>query len=376
MQLRRRTDQPVAPEPSQLLTERRASIVRSTGLRFPGFQEQLVQFLTRYLFALLGLLFFNFAGLTLRTLSMTQVNWLFATYVICNSLNFIHAWRKPFSLGRYRLALWMDIIMVSICATFDPYDIPPSLMAYIAVVLGNGMRYGMRFFAEAVTGTLIGGALAAAIRYGHLANALTPGAIFLSLFGVIIVIYAYILMGRVERARHRSELVSRTDPLTGLLNRRGLSESAAEWLSHAKGQQRKLVVMLADLDNFKTVNDRHGHAEGDRVLVKVADLLLCNTRDSDMVARYGGDEFVLLLTDTEGEAAHQIAVRMQSVIDEWMLDQNLTCGISIGVSEAAAHEMDLGKVLESVDRLLYAAKVKRSAQSRAMPTADALNAAS
>ena len=83
--------------------------------------------------------------------------------------------------------------------------------------------------------------------------------------------------------------------------------------------------MLADLDNFKTVNDQHGHAAGDRVLVKVADLLLCNTRDHDLVARYGGDEFVLLLTDAGNEAAHHIAVRVQTVIDEWMCSAYTRC---------------------------------------------------
>jgi diguanylate cyclase (GGDEF)-like protein len=371
MQRRRRSDFGVNEDrsPGDVLAERRAAVTRPVGLRFPSFEEQTVQFLTRYLFAMLGLLFFNFAGLALRNLTMAQVNWLFGVYVAFNSINFAHAWYKPVSPQRYRIAMWQDIVMVSVCATFDPYDIPPSLMAYIAVVLGNGMRYGMRFFAEAVTGTLIAGVIAAVIRYGHLANELTPGAIFLSLFGVIIVIYAYVLMGRVERARHRSEQVSRTDPLTGLLNRRGLSDSATEWLAQARGHHRKLVVMLADIDNFKTVNDRYGHAEGDRVLVKVADLLLSSTRDHDMVARYGGDEFVLLLTDTEDEAAQEIAIRVQTVIDDWMSEQKLSCGISIGVSETAAHDMDLAEVLKSVDRLLYQAKTKRTGRFRVIESA-------
>jgi diguanylate cyclase (GGDEF)-like protein len=334
---------------------------QTVSLRFPSRQEQAIQFLTRYLFALLGLAFFNYsADFAPRWLSLWQINVVFGVYLLINSINFLHAWWRPISVFRYRVALWQDILMVSICVASDPNDIPPSLVAYIVVVLGNGMRYGMRFFAEAIIGTLIGGATSITLRYVDVSNVLTPGAVFLCLFGVIIVVYAYILMGRVERARHRTEHVSRTDPLTGLLNRRGLSESASAWLEQAIWGERRMVVMFADLDNFKAVNDRFGHAEGDRVLVKVADLLLESTRDADFVARYGGDEFVLLLTDTELASAEMIAQRIQLTIEGWMRGNNLNCGISIGVSEAPPGELNLEYVLQSVDRLLYAAKHKRS----------------
>ena len=331
------------------------------SVRFPTRQEQAIQFLTRYLFALLGVAFFNYSPeFAPRGLLLWQINTVFGVYLLINSINFLHAWWQPISVARYRVALWQDVIMVSICVVSDPNDIPPSLVAFIVVVLGNGMRYGMRFFAEAIIGTLIGGAISIALRYVDVSNVLTPGAVFLCLFGVIIVVYAYILMSRVERARHRTEHVSRTDPLTGLLNRRGLSDATAGWLAHAKWGERRLVVMFADLDNFKAVNDRFGHAEGDRVLVKVADLLLETTRDVDLVARYGGDEFVLLLTDTDVTSAEAIAQRIQTTIEGWMRSNNLDCGISLGVSEAPPGDLNLEYVLQSVDQLLYAAKHKRS----------------
>lgn len=366
MQLRRRSDPPVTPERRSSVLERRAASAYTVSIRFPSRHEQAVQFLTRYLFAGLGLVFFNYSDdFAPHWLSLLQINIVFVVYLLANSANFLHAWWRPISAVRYRLALWMDVVMVSICVASDPYDIPPSLLAYIVVVLGNGMRYGMRFFAEAIIGTLIGGGVGIALRYINVTNVLTPGAVFLCLFGVIIVVYAYILMGRVERARHRTEHVSRTDPLTGLLNRRGLAEATSGWLAKVAWGERRLVVMFADLDHFKAVNDRHGHAEGDRVLVKVADLLLESTRDTDFVARYGGDEFVLLLTDTDLASAELIAQRIQSVIEGWMRDNNLSCGISIGASEAPPGELNLSYVLQSVDRLLYEAKHKRSADSTA-----------
>lgn len=365
MQRRRRTDLPAHLDRRRSSRDRRYTMGHATRVRFPSRHEQAIQFLTRYLFALLGLAFFNVsADFAPRGLTLWQINIVFGVYLLINSVNFLHAWWHPVSMLRYRVALWQDIVMVSICVVSDPNDIPPSLVAYIVVVLGNGMRYGMRFFAEAIIGTLIGGALSVALRYVDVANALTPGAVFLCLFGVIIVVYAYILMSRVERARHRTEHVSRTDPLTGLLNRRGLSDATAGWLAHAQWGERRLVVMFADLDNFKAVNDHFGHAEGDRVLVKVADLLLESTRDMDLVARYGGDEFVLLLTDTDLAAAEAVAQRIQATIEAWMRGSNLSCGISIGVSEAPPGDLNLEYVLQSVDQLLYAAKHRRSGAYR------------
>ena len=360
MELRRRTDKRQDTERRGTVADRRGAPPPAT-IRFPSRNEQVVQFLTRYLFAILGVVFFNSSDeFVARWLTLAQINVLFGVYLLINTLNFIHAWMRPISPARYRAALWVDVVMVSLCVVNDPNEIPPSFVAYIVVVLGNGMRYGMRFFAEPIAGALVGGAFAITLRYVQFSYALTAGTVFLSLFGLIIIIYAYVLMGRVEGARHRSEHVSRTDPLTGLLNRRGLSEAATGWLANTRQSERRLVVMFADLDHFKSVNDRHGHAEGDRVLIKVADLLVESTRSTDLVARYGGDEFVLLLTDTGLSEAETISQRIQSVIEDWMHNNQFVCGISIGVSEAPPGELNLTDVLHSVDRLLYAAKHKRN----------------
>lgn len=361
MTSRRRTDQSAAADRRRSAVARRAADRLPTGMRFPSFQEQAVQFLTRYLFVALGLIFFNYAtDFQPKWMPLWQINLLLGAHALINTANFIHAWMKPISPRRSRFALWMDIVAVTVCVANDPYDIPPSLVAYIVVVLGNGMRYGMRFFAEALFASLAGGSLAMVARYVHLQNVVSPGTIFLSLFGAIIVVYAYILMSRVERARSRTEQVSRTDALTGLLNRRGLSEAADGWLANTKWQERKPVVLFADLDNFKTVNDRNGHAEGDRVLAQVAATLQHCVRSTDLVARYGGDEFVLLLADASIIEAETIAARIQHGVGDWFADNDLACGISIGLAEVPTGEWSLTRVLQAVDRLLYEAKAERT----------------
>jgi diguanylate cyclase (GGDEF)-like protein len=118
--------------------------------------------------------------------------------------------------------------------------------------------------------------------------------------------------------------------------------------------------MFADLDNFKSVNDTRGHAEGDRALTQVAMLLQENLRSSDLVARYGGDEFVLLLADADLCGAELVAGRIQRVVAGWFRDKHLACGVSIGYAEVPPGGWNLEQVLQSADRLLYQSKAERT----------------
>jgi diguanylate cyclase (GGDEF)-like protein len=341
----------------------------SPHIRYPTVPEQAMQFLTRYLFAVLGLIFFNFAPASAPVwLSIWHFNLIVAIYLAINTANLVHAQYHPRSQRRYRLALWIDVVIVTICVANDPNEIPPSLVAYIVVVLGNGMRYGIRFFGEALCATLLGAGAGLGARYWHQHHAISEGTLFLSLFGAIIIIYSYILMGRIERSRRRTEQRMRTDALTGLLNRHGLSEAIENWAAEPRAMTRKPVVVMADLDNFKLVNDTRGHAAGDRVLQEVALLLGRFLRAGDLIARYGGDEFVAVLADVEPREAQQIVTRVQTEVENWFRDNQLACGISIGCGSESSEQWDLDQVLQSADRLLYESKLKRG--SLRAPRAD------
>jgi len=339
----------------------RDSLPQAPHIRYPSVPEQALQFLTRYLFAVLGLIFFNFAPASAPAwLSIWHFNLIVAVYLAINTANLIHAQYQPRSPFRYRMALWVDVLIVTICVANDPNNIPPSLVAYIVVVLGNGMRYGIRFFGEALCATLIGAGVGLCARHWHEHQVFSEGTLFLSLFGGIIMVYAYLLMGRIERSRRRTEQRMRTDALTGLLNRHGLSEAVEGWASDKHWRTRKPLVVLADLDNFKLVNDTRGHAEGDRVLRGVAGLLGRTLRAGDLIARYGGDEFVAVLADVEPREAQSIVARVQTEIENWFRENSLGCGISIGCGSASNQQWDLDLVLQSADRLLYESKFKRN----------------
>ncbi|HKK14101.1 MAG TPA: GGDEF domain-containing protein [Gammaproteobacteria bacterium] len=356
---RRAGDRRRGPTDRRAWRERRSDQPAPDGLRFPGWPEQVVQFLTRYLFVALGLAFFNLttAGTWMGPTGITSV---FGLYFLVNTVFFVHARRHPVCPGRYRLAMWVDIAMVSVAMLNDPYPIPPSALVYIMVVLGNGMRYGLRLFGEALAGSF-GAALAVlAVRHVGFGSPLTDGAVFLALFAGIILLYAYILMSRIEATRRQLEHSSKLDGLTGLMNRRALEDIAQVLFSRLDREDATLVVMFADMDKFKQVNDTHGHAMGDRVLRRLAGILRANVRAGDVAARYGGDEFVLLLSDTDTDRAETVARRLQDKIKADAAELGLQCSITIGIGAAPAHGRSLEQVLEKVDQALYDGKADRT----------------
>ena len=329
----------------------------AAGFRYPSWQEQRTQFITRYVFLFLGVLFFNVVeGISPAYWSLTQLNIAFAAYLVLNTAFFTHARNNQLNPRRYYIAMWVDIGMTAICVLNDPYAIPPSLLVFIMVVLGNGMRYGMRLFAVALIGSFAATMLVLSARYMINGTTLSPGLLFLNLFGGIILVYAYILMGRIERSRRELELHSNLDTLTGLLNRRALMDTAKTMFQRLQRNQSNFVMLFADLDKFKAVNDVLGHAAGDMVLKQFADIVRQSIRTTDVAARFGGDEFVMLLEDTGLEEARYVAVRIQEQVTEWALQNDIDFSVTFGLGEAPVHGTDFNSLLEQVDQALYHSK--------------------
>lgn len=155
-----------------------------------------------------------------------------------------------------------------------------------------------------------------------------------------------------DRAREL-KLASEKDALTGLLNRRGL-EIALEDLRQTETEMSLLVL---DIDHFKRINDRRGHSEGDRVIQQVAQVLQDNTREQDLVARWGGEEFVLLCPATGLDQAEKLAEKIREKIFSSVFDQQkpLAVTASFGVTGFAPEE-SFASVFERADSALYQAK--------------------
>jgi diguanylate cyclase (GGDEF)-like protein len=163
---------------------------------------------------------------------------------------------------------------------------------------------------------------------------------------------------RLDETATELRRIAAVDGMTGLFNRRHFDAlAAAEW-ERFRLHRRPLSLLLVDIDFFKSVNDRHGHGVGDRVIIQVADACKDQERKSDIVARFGGEEFALLLPDTEIRAAVAAAERLRDMVSRHVLalpDENVAVTVSIGVAEAREGSA-LDAMLAEADRALYQAK--------------------
>lgn len=168
------------------------------------------------------------------------------------------------------------------------------------------------------------------------------------------------LNSRLQAARSEAEARALTDALTGLANRRALDTELARECQLAARGGRPFALMHLDLDFFKTVNDTLGHAAGDHVLTRVADMLRAETRKTDTAARVGGDEFVIILRgESAGESARRMAERIIRELERPILYGGEPCHISgsIGVVLSSAYDMPVPETLQAdADEATYAAK--------------------
>lgn len=154
-----------------------------------------------------------------------------------------------------------------------------------------------------------------------------------------------------------------TDPLTGLPNRRRLERALAHALERVRRGGAAPILLFADIDHFKQFNDRYGHLTGDYVLRAIAQLLRANVKDRDLVCRWGGEEFAVLLAPVSLQEAEQVAERLRRLVASRRIRERSTgrelgrVTLSIGLGEAAAHETPEAWVAR-VDRALYRAKAR------------------
>lgn len=333
-------------------------LLDSTGAgRIPPWSEQRLQFLTRYLFVVLGFVYFNLnPDSAPYWIPLVYLNGIFVCYAAFNTYAYFKASRGRSSLARCRFNMWIDLCMVTSCVVNDPYTIPVSLLAYAMVIMGNGMRYGIPLFRESIIGAFVCSALALSVRYGTTMEQLSGGMIFLCAFAALIVLYCYVLMERITRSQQELEKLSRYDALTGLLNRRGLHESVDLVFQLLSRGDHRATIIFADMDRFKLVNDSRGHAEGDRVLRAMGELMRATVRSSDLVARYGGDEFVLILPEATEEQASRVTAALREGVDKLAAAVGVDFGCSFGVREIAMADTDFLAILDEVDREMYRAK--------------------
>lgn len=233
------------------------------------------------------------------------------------------AWPAPHSSRR-----WRGLILVA-------------LAALAAVTLTRGVLGA--FFTE----------LYPTLRTPHPVNVL--GAVLNHMAMGLVTIG--MLVGWHEEAEQALRVQADTDPLTGLLNRRAWHARAARAVAEARRRGETVAVLMLDIDHFKRINDRWGHETGDRALQAVAKALLANARRHDVIGRYGGEEFCVLLVDLHATACHDIDARLRASLQRTTaVAEGLSLEFSSGLAILDDGDADIQALLRRADAALYAAK--------------------
>jgi diguanylate cyclase (GGDEF)-like protein len=163
----------------------------------------------------------------------------------------------------------------------------------------------------------------------------------------------------LRQQKEAAEQAARLDALTQVLGRRGFTEHAHNEIQRCMRYQHALSLLMIDIDHFKQINDGHGHATGDAVLLHFAQLLARELRENDVVGRIGGEEFAVLLPNSNAEQAQAVAERMRHAVRESQIlvrGQPLRFTASFGVAEFRAEELSLDSLMGRADAALYEAK--------------------
>ncbi|MFC1748687.1 diguanylate cyclase [Pseudomonadota bacterium] len=190
------------------------------------------------------------------------------------------------------------------------------------------------------------------------------GSVAVAVAAVILILFFYWFVGRIGARMARNELrlqeMATHDGLTGLLNRRQFNLILQESIDRQARYGRPVSLAMIDIDHFKRVNDTYGHPAGDAVLVELAKRLARQARAIDRVCRYGGEEFVVLLPETDAAGASVFAQRLCDAMatEQWELGNGtqITVTVSIGIASCPEHASEPLALLTAADKALYTAK--------------------
>ena len=276
---------------------------------------------------------------------------------------------NPSDIKVYRLLTWLETL---------PKSGVISVVISVMVVLGSldyltGFELSFSFFyllpvtmATWVFGRNTGLVFSVLSATSWLTTNLLAGQDFSNLFiGVWNTLIRFgfyvtvtILLAELHHALETERLLANTDPLTGALNRRSFNEIAENRMIVSEVNRRPYTMVYIDLDNFKTINDTMGHAEGDLVLKTVVDAIQAQIRSTDFLARLGGDEFAVLLTNIDQEQAKSITERLQSALLQKMKYNEWGITFSIGVLTVLSMPESPDRLVSLSDALMYEVKSK------------------
>ena len=267
-----------------------------------------------------------------------------------------YARHVPESAYRWVMLLGSLIVTLSLYLNGERHGGPSAgnQVLYVWVALYSGY-----FFSRAATAVQLA---AIAAMYGGVLQIIDPGPVLVTRWlitvGMVTAAAAivHVLKRRNDQLLARLSTAARTDALTGLVNRQGFDERLEHALASDRRTGLQTALIIADIDHFKAINDLLGHAAGDAALRAVGQTALSVARNTDTVARMGGDEFAVILPDTNAEGAYAFAERVREAVigSNWGEPAALT--MSFGIAESKTDGLHADVLTRSADRALYLAK--------------------
>lgn len=243
----------------------------------------------------------------------------------------------------------------------------PLMNLYFLVIIAGAIALGkvMTFIEIAVIGAFY---FLLAVGSGSLNGLMELNSLLFYFIPFLLVAYiAIMLAADVSYGRRMFKALSETDEMTGLLNKRSFSPMFRKACEVAEKYTQPLSVMMIDADNLKDINDAHGHGAGDRLIMVMADTISDCLRTSDVICRYGGDEYVALLPQLPADRAVETAERLRSAIANTSFDiagTPISTTVSIGVASYPEEVGEVGDLLEKADEALY--ESKRAGRNRVL----------
>jgi diguanylate cyclase (GGDEF)-like protein len=283
------------------------------------------------------------------------VGWWTLILFAAGLLNFLNVERRiytsahPERVSAWAIVITMLLIGVGIVLNGGPSSVALPWMALPVAMAAARFRLQVVLAALGLTVAILLASTLGAYPSRTLHDPASVVATLALLVGVVAIVWAL----QAAELHHRGEAI--IDPLTGLLNRNALVPRFAELSHQARLTRQPVCLLLCDIDNFKAINDEHGHDRGDAVLCDTAYELRKRLHSFDLVYRLGGDELLVVLPGLDGAAGGEVGERLRSGL-EHELPAGVAITISIGVSAACGEQMDYESLFKEADLALYEAK--------------------
>jgi len=265
--------------------------------------------------------------------------------------------------SRWKIAIetWAMIAFITWTLAYSGGLASPLLNSYLLPIITSALTLGkVATLAEVAMVAACHVWLGGTVSFATLFTLSFVGALVAQMAPVLLVAYIVTMFSSdIHFGLNRVRLLAETDELTGVLNMRGFAIAASRLVGQALRYQRPATVLMIDSDNLKAVNDAHGHEAGNRLLRQLATVIQAELRTTDVLARYGGDEFVVLLPETSAEGAALVAERIREGMAAMPLlvdSHTIACTVSIGAAALPDDGLSLDAIVARADRAMYQAK--------------------